>query len=56
MKEFENHLPSIKAIRENIIIHEEFKFCIEGVSNISKKILNFNSNIIKSQIVYLIIK
>ena len=43
IKKFENH-PSVKAIKENIIVHEEFEFCIEEVSNISKEILNLDSN------------
>ena len=39
LKNFENH-PSIKAITENITIHERFEFCKEEVSNITKEILN----------------
>ena len=43
LKKFENH-PSIKAIKENITIHEEFELCIEEVTNISKEMLNLYSN------------
>ena len=37
-KKFENN-PNIKAITENIAIHEKLEFCIEELSNISKEIL-----------------
>ena len=43
IKKVEYH-PSIKAIRENVIIHEEFEFCIGEVRNLSKEILNLDSH------------
>ena len=42
-KKFENN-PNIKAITENIAIHEKLEFCIEELSNICKEILNLSSN------------
>ena len=40
IKKSENHT-NIKAITENITIYRKFEFCIEEVSNICKKNIEF---------------